>query len=548
MRGSGGGGFRCRRIRSSGSGTGCGGGGRFAGEAGHPLLGVRRELGTGEVAFETELSAGSPGWLADHRVFGRVLVPGAFYGVQAAVAALLGNDRAAAVRVEEVQIERPLALPEDEDGAGPLVQFVLGRDEGRAGRSWEVFSRGAEEERWIRHVTGRVGVGGPGEGAAGFDPQRLRASLRPVEVADFYRGMASAGIGYGPAFRGLVALWSGPAEALGEIALPAGLESADGGLHPVLLDSCLQTIGGVAASKDAERRVAGMPIGWERLWLRGPLPERLLCHARLADRGSAVGGDREASGAAESPEESGAPRVDLVICAPDGAPLGGVRGLALRQVTRAALQRAVDAVDDLLYEVDWREAGSGEAPGLIPADFVPDPVRLAADVAGAATRLAAGGMDPAELEELGGGLEEVARAYVLRALEALGWERRAGESVEPEPLRRRLGVVSEHARLLARMLALLEGGGLLAREATGSAWRVTAGAGERLPESFGAPEELADGLLARCPADGSRSGSSVGAAVRSPTCSRVGRTRWSSSSGESRAPRSSIGGPRSRRR
>ena len=38
---------------------------------GDPLLGEQRSLATGELVFETELSASSPGWLLDHRVFGR---------------------------------------------------------------------------------------------------------------------------------------------------------------------------------------------------------------------------------------------------------------------------------------------------------------------------------------------------------------------------------------------------------------------------------------------------------------------------------------------
>ena len=52
--------------------------------AGHPLLGTRHESPRGEVMFETEMLPSDPGWLDDHRVFGRVLGPGALYGAMAA--------------------------------------------------------------------------------------------------------------------------------------------------------------------------------------------------------------------------------------------------------------------------------------------------------------------------------------------------------------------------------------------------------------------------------------------------------------------------------
>ena len=51
--------------------------------AGHPLLGERRESAGGEVTFETEVLPSYPAWMNDHRVFGRVIAPGALYGAMA---------------------------------------------------------------------------------------------------------------------------------------------------------------------------------------------------------------------------------------------------------------------------------------------------------------------------------------------------------------------------------------------------------------------------------------------------------------------------------
>ena len=69
---------------------------------GHPLLGARHESPRGEVTFESEMSPSEPAWLNDHRVYDRVVMPGALYGAVAAAVAL--REGAAAVEVEDLQL------------------------------------------------------------------------------------------------------------------------------------------------------------------------------------------------------------------------------------------------------------------------------------------------------------------------------------------------------------------------------------------------------------------------------------------------------------
>ncbi|MDE0475476.1 MAG: type I polyketide synthase, partial [Gammaproteobacteria bacterium] len=94
--------------------------------AGHPLLGTRHESPRGETLFETELLPTDPAWLSDHRVFGRVIAPGALYGAMAA--SVLSSTQGPVV-VEEMQLVTPLVLPEDaEDGSahqGRSIHVVL---------------------------------------------------------------------------------------------------------------------------------------------------------------------------------------------------------------------------------------------------------------------------------------------------------------------------------------------------------------------------------------------------------------------------------------
>ena len=248
---------------------------RRGGADAHPLLGERRVSASGEITFETELSAGDPAWLGDHRVFGRVVVPGAFYAAQA-VAAVAGEDGTGSAVVEEVRIERPLVLADEaEDGAGRLVQFLLGREERSVGPELGGVQPRSADDPWVRHAAGRARGSADGSARAAraeltaAQLEQRRSSLESAPVDEFYRRMATAGIGYGPTFHGLAGLWSGEGEALSEVALPGGLAEVGESPHPALLDACFQTLAAAPGPVQGDGDFVLLPVGWDRLRWRG---------------------------------------------------------------------------------------------------------------------------------------------------------------------------------------------------------------------------------------------------------------------------------------
>ncbi|MYF24779.1 MAG: SDR family NAD(P)-dependent oxidoreductase [Nitrospira sp. SB0678_bin_10] len=446
--------------------------------AGHPLLGVRHESARGETAFETEVFPSDPPWLNDHRVFGRIIAPGALYGAMAASASLVeGNG---SVVLEDVQLHNPLVFPEENsedatDDGSRKMQVVLDAPEQSPERRVQVFSKGSEGE-WTLHVEGRVSPDGPAPEAAGrFDLEKLKAGLSPGDVSDYYRTRAATGIDLGPSFRTLRKIWVRPGEALAEVSFPAASGKNGLDIHPLILDGCFQVIG-VARLAGGKDPATYLPFGWERFWLTGPLPDRVVCHVRMSDASPA------AQAATGEPAEVLTGEINIYD--PSGMPLGGLSGYTVKRATRAALLSAVEGVKDLLYEVVWRERAL--PAGITPADFFPSPTAVAAGSSLLSEYLAAERVDPEDRNALLADLERWSRSRALATLEELGWQRRAGETVDPDDLRQRLNVIPEHRRLFRRMLEMLARSGVLAAE--GDGFVVIVGRDDALPEEM--PKDL----------------------------------------------------------
>ena len=181
--------------------------------AGHPLLGKRQDSARGEIMYETEVFPSDPVWLNDHRVFGRLVAPGALYGAMATSAALA--EGSSPIMVEDFQLHNPLVFAENDatdgsDGEGRTVQIFLDDSVRVGSKNVQIFSKGIENE-WILHIEGRVSAGAQMPEVGGrVDFEALKARLSPADVADYYRAKADTGINLGPFFRTLGNVWSAP--------------------------------------------------------------------------------------------------------------------------------------------------------------------------------------------------------------------------------------------------------------------------------------------------------------------------------------------------
>ena len=453
----------------------------------HPLLGVRHESPRGEVMFETEMSPSDPAWLQDHQVFGRVVMPGGLYGAMAASASLTGGVGPAIV--EELQLHSPLVFPEqngesEAEASDRRVQLVLDNAKGSEPRRFEIFSKGPAEEGWTLHAEGRLASDlGRLDAQERADLDSLKANLEPQDLGAYYQAKAATGIDFGPHFRSLEALWGRTGEALGEVVLRETGEASGQTVHPLLLDGCFQVL-------SAARNLAGigsdatyLPFGWERLWLKGPLPERFICHARI--RQTAQGDGLEA--AAQPPETLTG---DLWLYTLQGVALGELSGFAVKRATRSSLLSASEGLQDMLYEVVWRDRPL--PGGLQSAEALTGPAAVREGMSPFADYLSREGVELDDRAALLSDLERLSRSYSLAALEQLGWQRRQGEAAAPSALCNLLQVDPQHTQFLGRLLRLLRDGGVLEDTADGG-YTVAVGIGDPLPdEALIDPETFAD--------------------------------------------------------
>ncbi|WP_062990511.1 type I polyketide synthase [Nocardia anaemiae] len=210
----------------------------------HPLLSTVVSLvGSGGCVVTGRLSVVSQPWLADHVVFGSVLLPGTGLVELVSVAGRLVD----CPRIEELVLESPLVF---DAGVGMAIQLEIAAPDERGHCAVVVYARpdsDHEPSSWNRHATGSVAPAGSVRPALP-QAQWAPADAVPVPVADLYAALADLGYEYGPAFRNVQAAWQRGDEIYVEIEAPSAELETGGWVHPALLDAAFHVA--IAAAGD----------------------------------------------------------------------------------------------------------------------------------------------------------------------------------------------------------------------------------------------------------------------------------------------------------
>ena len=331
----------------------------------HPLLGTWLESPRdGHGVFVSTWSRRSARWLADHTVFGEVVVSGTTT-LELCRAALQRARPDAELQVAQLELLAPLVLPEH-----GRLQLQVEVSESTAGElEVAVHSRalGADAAGWTLHATANAAPAAPATGPS--------APSWPVADSDdwgpdAYAALERLGLGYRGSFRGVrTAVRLNEDVALARLALP---DTADAGacygVHPALLDAALQVCTLLCAG------------------------DEVMLPASIASFSLARSGLTELTARVERKERSAAAAsFDIGLWDSHGAWVGQLAGLQVRRATRASLAQKVNSARDL-YEVAWQPLAYGASAvvsgnWLLVADASDEADTLAAQLTAAGVQL-----------------------------------------------------------------------------------------------------------------------------------------------------------------
>lgn len=353
----------------------------------HPLL--SRELPTAGIAqrlFEGD-SRNAAHWLADHRLFGRLLLPAAAALEMLSFAA--GRQWPGhALDLHGFTMHRPLVLPEpradETDAAEPARWQVVLDPLGDGGMEATLYHRcvgAGDAPAWQRIASAQARKADPAAAGKALVPVTRAERVAPitrVPAADVYERFATLGVEFGTTFRVLGDIERGSAWAQAAVHLAPALHAEAGrfGVHPVLIDAALQLCS-IAADPSAEgawpARVL-LPLGVDRLRLH-------------ADGGPAVSARAVIRPAADSGTASASLCADVTLSDASGRARIEFEGLRFTPATATSFATDAKAGStEPVYKIEW-------TPAAFVAEEAPSPPDGAwlvfADQGGTADRLIA---------------------------------------------------------------------------------------------------------------------------------------------------------------
>lgn len=327
----------------------------------HPLVHRRIENASSSIIFESSLSAKTPAYLDDHRVFGSVVFPASAFFEMAMVVArtIFGQDE---VALTNVTIGRALMLSDE-----PLtVQMIAAPNGDRF--DFEICSRAPDgaDSTWVQHTRGTLERRLPSPAASIDIQDTLSRYPQSVDIAELSARFEARGLEYFPRFRAIEAIYQpndiksdGTGSAFARIELPAEaiLPGDSYRLHPVITDAGFRIAEAIFAEEDADN--IHLPFGI-----------------------SGFSCDHAAGGTvwvkATARQQADTRVVDLELFDDTGARVATVEQLTLRSVPVFSLKRAMtkpvdtrDVLNQWLYQFEWEVTEKlGEEDGDQPGNWL----------------------------------------------------------------------------------------------------------------------------------------------------------------------------------
>lgn len=308
-----------------------------AGEStGHPLLGVRLQIATPDIVVFEGGPSGTSEWMQDHKIFGRVIVPGtcALELLAAAAQEVAGPDS----NLKNFAMLAPLPIPAAD--APPLRWQVVARARDDVAAEWDlkmvvVDETSATAGRTIaegRSALTRAGALGE---TSLIDESNAPGADNALSDDHVHKRLNNLGAEFGPAFRLLKDVKARGGVANGTIELPGALAAQAHLMHPSVLDAGLQ-LATLAADDGGDG--LWLPVAADAVYLRDQ-------HSETIVRAEVATGDASDQNLLVS---------DIVFRDVNDSVIARIEGMRFAKADPASLSAAVAEKPDV-YCTAWNE-------------------------------------------------------------------------------------------------------------------------------------------------------------------------------------------------
>ncbi|MEE8155552.1 MAG: SDR family NAD(P)-dependent oxidoreductase [Phycisphaerales bacterium] len=325
------------------------------------LIGRRlRSPGLADIIFENCFSVDYPEFLADHRIYSMVVVPGACH-LAMVVAAAPGLGEGERVELRDVAFPEGMFLADDESR---LVQLIVSPEQDGV-RSFRIVSTQAHEEAsWLVHCTGQfLARRGDAEvtGGQALSEESTSADIEPIDsiqrrcsdhIADtkmFYRLLVQQGIELGPNFQWIEEMWRRPGEAVARLRAPK-VDDRIGAypVHPGWIDACFQVVT-VTLSTVNQDFPTYLPISAKRFTCTSRPFDATWIHVTLHPK---------------EDDDSSWFESDIRLLTESGETVLEIERFRVKHAPRESFSRfAQRRITDWLYNVHWAEAEPSVSSG-----------------------------------------------------------------------------------------------------------------------------------------------------------------------------------------
>ncbi|MEM7279009.1 MAG: SDR family NAD(P)-dependent oxidoreductase, partial [Pseudomonadota bacterium] len=299
----------------------------------------------------------------------------------------------------------------------------------------ELFSIGQNGE-WTRHSDAQLR-----DAPVELPVTDTTAAGSVVDVAAFYAAFDARGLNFGGSLHGVNSLSREDGRAVATIHAPVDIEHelSHYDFHPALLDACIQCIGAAVPGFDVADTKSDifMPFSIGECTLRATEAKVLRSVTKIISYR----------------EDADIIQGQVFVSDESGVAVAFIDDIQLKRVAASQLT-AVDGVDPMRYQIEWRERAE---PQLLSESVLDCSAGAVASALCESYPEISGehGLDHyyAALPRL----EEISAQYIESALHQLGW--RTGEALSVQALAEQLGILKKHQRLLRRFLQILQAAG-----------------------------------------------------------------------------------------